>query len=98
MGATNISVASTATQIVSKSRSSNTARIGLLIRNLSSQAVYLSGESTVTTSSGYPLDAGDELVFDFDGGKNQFFYRGDIYGIVASGTADIRVWELLETR
>jgi hypothetical protein len=52
----------------------------------------------VTASSGYPLDAGDELVFEFDGGKYQFFYRGDIYGIVASGTADIRVWELLETR
>lgn len=98
MAATNISVTTSATEIVSKSRSANTPRIGLLIRNLSSQTLYLGEDATVTTGNGYPLDAGDEIIFDFDGGKNQYFYRGAVHGIVASDTADIRVWELLETR
>lgn len=98
MGATNVSVASTATPIVSKSRSSNTARIGLLIYNNGSQVVYLGEDANVTTSNGYPLAIGDTIRWSHDGGKAQFFFRGDVYGIVASSTADVRVWEFLETR
>ena len=97
MAATNVTVGTSATLIVSKSRSSNTARTGLLIKNNGSQAIYLGETSSVTTSNGYPLASGAEMTFDYKGGKSQFFYRGDVYGI-AGGSVDVRVWELLETR
>jgi hypothetical protein len=99
MAASGVTVGTSATQIISKSRSSNTARIGLLIKNTdASDTVYLGESSSTSTSSGYPLAAGGELRFDYGGGKSQFFYRGDVYGIVASGTVNVRVWEFLETR
>jgi hypothetical protein len=44
----------------------------------------------VTTSNGYPLAVGDTIRWSHDGGKAQFFFRGDVYGIVASSTADVR--------
>jgi hypothetical protein len=98
MSATNISVAATATLIINIARSSNTARTGLLIYNNSAQTVFLGDAATVTTSNGYPLFAGDTIRWSHDGGKSQYFFRGDVYGIVASSTADVRVWEFLETR
>jgi len=98
MPASSVSVTPTATQIVSKSRSSNTARIGLIIYNNGSQVVYLGDDANVTTSNGYPLATGDTIRWSHDGGKAQFFFRGDVYGIVAYSTSDIRVWEFLETR
>ena len=98
MAASSVTVTSSATQIVSKSRSSKAARIGLLIRNFSDHTVFLGEISTITADDGYPLDSGDEIIMDFDGNKSQYFFRGDVYGVTTGPNADIRVWELLETR
>ena len=93
----NISVATSATVIVAKSVSSP-PRIALLIKNNSSVVVYLGEDSSVTTSNGYPLQPGDQLILDFDGSIATFFYRDAVYGRVASGTADVRYWQMAQTR
>ena len=66
MAYANVSVGTSATQIVAKSVSSP-PRIGLLIKNNSSVVVYLGEDSSVTTSNGYPLQPGDQFILDFDG-------------------------------
>ena len=93
----NISVATSATVIVAKSVSSP-PRIALLIKNNSSVVVYLGEDSSVTTSNGYPLQPGDQLMLDFAGSIAPFFYRDAVYGRVASGTADVRYWQMAQTR
>ncbi len=97
MAYANVSVGTSATQIVAKSVSSP-PRIGLLIKNNSSIVVYLGEDSSVTTSNGYPLQPGDQLILDFDGSIAPFFYRDAVYGRVASGTADVRYWQMVQTR
>ena len=57
-------------------------RTGFIIVNNSSQTVYL-GTSGVTTVNGLPLEAGASY-------ENQL-WTGAMYGIVAAGTADVRV-------
>jgi len=57
-------------------------RTGFIIVNNSAQTVYLGGDA-VTTVNGLPLDAGASY-------ENQLWV-GAIYGIVAAGTADLRV-------
>lgn len=90
-----VSVTTSATQLVAE----NFERIALIIHNNSTQVVYLGTDSSDTTSSGIPLAAGDTMIFDFEGGvANQFFFKNGLWGIVASGTADVRVMELARTR
>mgnify|MGYP003635498518 CR=1 FL=1 len=97
MAATNVSVTTSATSIISASDKKR--RTGLIIRNNEASAtVFLGEDNTVTTSNGYPLLAGTELKLENNGGSYQFLYRGAVFGIVASGTGDIRVWEFLEYR
>jgi len=80
-----VTVADTATQILA----ANARRKGCLIRNNSSQTVYLGFDSSVTTSNGLPLGANETLM-----NSGQFeAYRGAIYGIVASSTSDVRYWD-----
>lgn len=79
-----VSVANTATLIFS----SSLARAGYILHNASSVDVYLGGDSTVTTSNGIPLAPGEKVFADGDGK-----YSGALYGIVASGTADMRFFE-----
>lgn len=75
-----VSVASTATSI----RSSESTRTGIIIVNNSSQTVYLGLTDAVTTSNGIPVEA-SENFYTSD-------WTGDIYGIVASGTANVRLF------
>lgn len=91
-----VSVTTGATLIIAKNNT-NPPRIGLMIKNVSANDVYLDTVATVQTTTGYPLPAGDELIMDFDGGISQYFYRGPVYGIAAS-TSEVRVWEVTETR
>ena len=58
-------------------------RVGCSIANLSAVTVYLGGP-TVTTSTGYPLAAGEKEAFDLA--------VGDVlYGTVGSSTATVAV-------
>jgi len=64
----------------------NATRTKIAIANNGAAVVYIGKASTVTTSTGYPIAANGSFV-DTE-------YTGAIYAIVASGTADLRVWEV----
>lgn len=77
-----VTISSTATSIPSSALSK---RKILTLKNFGTQIVYI-GASDVTTSSGFPLDPRDgfEMAIEED---------VTLYGIVASGTADLRILE-----
>ena len=78
-----VTVANTATQILTLDRN----KAGFLIANIGGQTVYLGG-SGVTTASGFPLDAGEKIASD---GHTEF--EGELYGIVAASTCEVRTLE-----
>lgn len=69
-----------------------TRRSSVIIRNEGTATVFIGGASpdadgtSLTMSTGFPLDADQSLSFDD--------LTGPLYGVVASGTADIRVLEV----
>jgi len=73
-------------------------RIAILLYNNSSTTIYLGDDTSVTTSNGYPLLNGDELVIDFRSGIPGFFYRGAIHAIAGSASNDLRYWEMKDVR
>jgi len=76
----NISVTTAATLI----KATNASRKSILIRNNGSSTLYIGGNNSVTTSNGFEVIAGEEIyIKDTD----------EIYGIVASGTLDVRYLE-----
>ena len=81
---TAVSVSTTATELPEDPL---TDREGLIIQNLGAADLFIGGED-VTAASGIKLVAGQ--VFS----SEQFGPRASIYGIVASGTADVRAMEL----
>jgi hypothetical protein len=93
----NIDLNGTQQEIVAKSVSSP-PRIGLLLRNNGSATVFLGEDSSVTVLNGYPLEAGEELIIDFDGAIAPFFYRDAVHGITGGTTVDTRYWEMTQTR
>jgi len=83
-----VSVGNTATKIINN----NCGRQALmLVNNSSDTIVYLGTDSSVTTTTGLPLFYYSTRDFT----KTFGYYNGDIYGITASGTADIRYWEVV---
>ena len=79
---TAVSVASTATSILA----ANTSRKAAFIANNGTQTVYLGRDNTVTTANGLPLAAGQTWPDDTS--------TDAWYGIVASGTCDVRFLEV----
>ena len=89
-----VSVGATATQIVDK----NLSRIALLVKNNATVTVFVGTDNTVTVANGYPLAASNQWTFDFHGNADSHalgIYRGELWGIVAAGTADVRVLDLI---
>lgn len=78
------SIANTATLIFS----GNQARAGFILHNAGSQDIYLGGDSSVASSTGIPIAPGEKILAD-----GSSAYNGTLYGIVASGTADLRFME-----
>lgn len=74
-----VTVASTATLVVAYDGSEQST----VIRNYGTQSVFL-GASDVTTGTGYPLLPGETFPADLIG-------VSPVYGIVASGTCEVRV-------
>ena len=58
-------------------------RVALSLSNVSSVTVYLGRDSNVTTSSGFPFEADEK--------RSETGYHGNVYGVVAAGTAEVRV-------
>lgn len=83
-----VTITTTATLIAAN----NAKRQSLMIANTSSGTVFLGPDNTVTTANGIPLLQDGNLTED-SGGTRMFM--GDVYGIVAAGTSDVRYWERL---
>lgn len=70
----------------------NCSRRNLIITNTSlSLIVYIGPDSNITTSNAIPLYQNQTLNQD----RIPEGYLGPIYGVVASGTADVRYWEMV---
>jgi hypothetical protein len=82
---TNVSVTTTATELIPNKLA---ARRKVLLTNTSGEVVYI-GDSSVTINDGYPLTSGVALELNLISSD-----RESLYGIVAAGTADIRVLQL----
>jgi len=80
-----VSVGTTATLV----RASKSDRISFLATISEDKTVFWGTTSSVTTANGFPLAELDVLKIDQDN-----LYTGDIYMIVASGTADVRFVEI----
>jgi len=81
----NISVTTAATEILVASPDRKAA----ILQNISNKDVYIGPTNAVTTSNSIFLGRGEKFsVGDF--GER---WNGSIFGIVDSGTADIRFWE-----
>lgn len=78
-----VSVGTTATRIDSEDLSAGSSAA---LANVGGATVFVGGPD-VTTAIGFPLAAGERMAFDLR--------RGDeIYGVVASGTVEVRVLEV----
>jgi len=64
-------------------------RVSILIQNNGTQVVYV-GDSAVATTTGIILKAASAADIG-DGGSVEFPGEGAVYGIVASGTSQVRV-------
>lgn len=85
-----ITVTTSATLI----RAQDLGRVELRITNSEDATiVYLGQDNTVTTANGTPLYDNQQFAQTKDWGS----HKGDVFGIVASGTADVRFWEVTGT-
>lgn len=81
-----VTVSNTATKIVGF----NEKRVSLILQNLGSVTVYFGPDSSIVAGQEPFLLQDGSLEEDTSGGRN---WRGDIYGITASGTSDVVYWE-----
>jgi hypothetical protein len=76
-------VTSTATQITATPL---TGRLAVEIQNLGSKDIFIGPTNAVTTGSGLKISGGSSQSIELDAGAT-------IWGITASGTADVRIGE-----
>ena len=69
----------------------NDKRKSLIITNEGSSNVYLGSDSLVTSATGISVEDTNGKYTEDSGGTRM--YLGDIYGISADSTNDIRYWE-----
>lgn len=81
-----VDVTSSATEIRPAARD----RLGLILYNTSSDTVYIGFSSAVTASTGFPLAEDTSVTLDIVGGP--------VWGVTASGTADVRYIEVVAGR
>ena len=81
-----VTVLDTATLILAD----NPKRLSVIINNVGDETVYIGQTDSVTSADGVPLLQNATLTEDSGGTK---VYCGPIYGITASSTSDVRVWE-----
>lgn len=92
-GAKTVPATANGIQVVDKCLS----RISLWLYNNSAVTIWLGEDDSVTTANGWPLLAGEKEKITHEGNADSLplFYRDAVYAIVASGTADLRYWEML---
>ena len=67
----------------------NPNRQGVIISNNTNASLYCGPDSSLTTSDGIVVPGNGTLILSAQGE----LYKGDIYGIVASSTNDVRYME-----
>lgn len=82
-----IQTAVTSTSTATELAPDRAYRGAIMLINNSDQTVFIGYTSSVSTSNGIPLSPSAALMEDR--------WNGPIYGIVSSGSADMRVIELL---
>lgn len=84
---TNVNITTGTPQLII---AANAARQELIITNNStSPDAYIGPDTTFTSSTGLPLYAGQTR----ERSRGFSIWLGAVYGVTASGTADIRAWE-----
>jgi len=80
-----VSVSSTATLVLD----ANNGRKGAIVFNGGPEIIYLGMDNQVTTTNGIPVVPFSSMnqTGQFDG------WRGAIWGVTGSATADVRYWE-----
>lgn len=81
-----VTVTNTPTLIVAP----NTHRQSLILTNISTTVAYIGPDNLVTTVNAIQMNRNDVLSEDSGGTR---VYQGAVWGVVATGTADIRYWE-----
>lgn len=81
----NLTVDTTATRISPAESAGGPRGLSLLVRNGGSVTVYL-GPSDVSSSTGFPLDAGGDASIDLSGDASEV-----LYGVTASSSALVYV-------
>lgn len=77
----------TVTNVATQVRPTRSTRVGLTIQNLGSVDIFWGPSGGVTTSTGIKVPAGGDAEIDA-------IYTGPLYCIVATGSADVRFWEV----
>ena len=81
-----VSVGTTATEIIA----AKAERTSFYIENAEAvTTIFVGGDNTITTVTGLPVQAGGIITEDM----GHRMWKGPIFGIVATGTADVRVWD-----
>lgn len=71
----------------------NEARTKITLQNNTGVAVFIGENNTVTTANGYSLADGKEFTRERTEENKDYFYYGDYWGIIASGSQTLIVWE-----
>lgn len=88
----NVSVATSATSILA----ANKRRNAYELHNNGTATIFWGSNNSVTTSNGIPLKQGERRTVTKEpvpDRQDEHIYTGAIFGIVASGTVDLRYWE-----
>jgi hypothetical protein len=89
-----VNATTTATALVVK----NFDRVALVLDNRGPATVYLGDAATVTAATGIALLPFAQWIDSASTSQGAFNYKGPYYGIVAAGSANVRVLELETTR
>lgn len=68
----------------------NPNRIDVIVTNNSAVTCYIGPNSSISPSNAIYLNQNDVFIDDYSGIKG---YRGQLWGVTASGTATIAWWE-----
>ena len=71
----------------------NDARTRITFQNNTGVAVFIGETSGVTTANGYSLANNAEFTRERTEENKDYFYSGDYYAIIASGSQTLIVWE-----
>ena len=73
--------------------SANTLRISIIIVNNGSSLIYLGDDSSISSTTGLPINTIDSSGGYYEDSGGQRTYLGPYYAISEDATNDVRYWE-----